>query len=101
MGPAQFIPSTWVGLEKRISRATGIVLPDPWIPRDAFFASSIYLSDLGAGKGTYDTEHKAAARYYAGGNWYRPSGQNYSSSVMEFAADYQEQIDIINKLASR
>ena len=101
MGPAQFIPSTWAGYEKRISNATGITIPDPWIPRDAFFASSIYLSDLGAGKGTYDTEHKAAARYYAGKNWYKPSGQNYGSSVMEFAADYQEQIDIINKLASR
>jgi len=101
MGPAQFIPSTWAGYEKRISNATGITIPDPWIPRDAFFASSIYLSDLGAGKGTYDTEHKAAARYYAGKNWYKPSGQNYGSSVMEFAADYQEQIDIINKLARR
>jgi len=101
MGPAQFIPSTWISFEKRISNATGITIPDPWIPRDAFFASSIYLSDLGAGKGTYDTEHKAAARYYAGKNWYKPSGQNYGSSVMEFAADYQEQIDIINKLARR
>ena len=101
MGPAQFIPSTWISFEKRISNATGVITPDPWIPRDAFFASSIYLSDLGAGKGTYDTEHKAAARYYAGKNWYKPSGQNYGSSVMEFAADYQEQIDIINKLASR
>ncbi len=101
MGPAQFIPSTWAGYEKRISSATGITIPDPWIPRDAFFASSIYLSDLGAGKRTYDAEHKAAAKYYAGKNWYKPSGQNYGSSVMEFAADYQEQIDIINKMASR
>ena len=100
MGPSQFIPSTWISYEKIISSATGVITPDPWIPRDAFFASSIYLSDLGAGKGAYNAEHTAAAKYYAGVRWARPSGQNYGSSVMEFAAEYQEQIDIINKLAS-
>ncbi|MEK7070103.1 MAG: hypothetical protein AAB962_03555, partial [Patescibacteria group bacterium] len=101
MGPSQFIPSTWISYEKIISSATGVITPDPWIPRDAFFASSIYLSDLGAGKGEYNAEHTAAAKYYAGGRWAKLSGQNYGSSVMEFAAEYQEQIDIINKMASR
>ena len=97
MGPSQFIPSTWVGLEKRISRATGITIPDPWIPRDAFFASSIYLSDLGADIGTYNAEHKAAARYYAGRNWYKPKGQNYGLSVMKHAQNIQENmIDPLN-----
>ncbi|MEK7069897.1 MAG: lytic murein transglycosylase, partial [Patescibacteria group bacterium] len=97
MGPAQFIPSTWVGLEKRISKATGVSTPDPWMPRDAFFASSIYLSDLGADVGTYNTEHKAASKYYAGVNWNKTAGQNYGSSVMKHALNIQENmIDPLN-----
>ena len=97
MGPAQFIPSTWVGLEKRISKATGVSTPDPWMPRDAFFASSVYLSDLGADVGTYNTEHKAASKYYAGVNWNKTAGQNYGSSVMKYALNIQENmIDPLN-----
>ena len=97
MGPSQFIPSTWVGLEKRISKATGVAIPDPWMPRDAFFASSVYLSDLGADVGTYNTEHKAAAKYYAGSNWSKSAGQNYGSSVMKHAQNIQENmIDPLN-----
>src|SRR3989344_558920 len=48
MGPAQFIPSTWMLFKDRIARALGISLPNPWNPQDAFMASSLYLGDLGA-----------------------------------------------------
>ncbi|HBB56870.1 TPA: hypothetical protein DEW47_02245 [Patescibacteria group bacterium] len=97
MGPSQFIPSTWNIYEKKISAATGVVIPDPWIPRDAFFASAIYLADLGAGKGTYNAEHEAAARYYAGGGWYKASGQGYGTSVLRHAQNIQENmIDPLN-----
>ncbi|RJQ30889.1 hypothetical protein C4572_03380 [Candidatus Parcubacteria bacterium] len=97
MGPSQFIPSTWNSYERRISAATGAAIPDPWIPRDAFFASAIYLADLGADNGSYAAEHEAAARYYAGGNWYKASGQNYGSSVMKHAQNIQEKmIDPLN-----
>lgn len=89
MGPAQFIPSTWANLESRIAQAAGVSLPDPWIPRDAFFASGIYLSDLGASGGGYTAEHTAAAKYYAGNNW-RTLGQSYANSVMKHAQNIQE-----------
>ena len=69
MGPAQFIPSTWVGLEKRISKATGVSTPDPWMPRDAFFASSIYLSDLGRMSEHIIPNTRRRQKYYAGSNW--------------------------------
>jgi hypothetical protein len=67
MGPAQFIASTWVLFEDRITSALGISgIPDPWNPSHAFMASSIYLGDLGAANGTYSGERNAACRYYSG-----------------------------------
>lgn len=67
MGPAQFIASTWVLFEDRISKALGISgIPDPWNPAHAFMASSMYLGDLGAYTGTYSAERNAACRYYSG-----------------------------------
>src|SRR5438876_208633 len=46
MGPAQFIPSTWKLLANRIKDALGYE-GNPWVPRDAFMASALFLSDLG------------------------------------------------------
>ncbi|MDO8594893.1 MAG: lytic murein transglycosylase [bacterium] len=89
MGPSQFIPSTWASYEKRIASAAGVSVPDPWIPHDAFFASSLYLADLGADAGGYSAEHTAAAKYYAGGAW-RTRGQSYANSVMKIAQSIQE-----------
>lgn len=67
MGPAQFIASTWVLFEDRISSALGISgIPDPWNPSHAFMASSIYLGDLGASNATYSSERNAACKYYSG-----------------------------------
>ncbi len=96
MGPSQFIPSTWVGLEKRIAKAIGVVTPDPWIPRDAFYASAFYLADLGASSGTYTGESQAAAKYYAGSAW-KTRGKNYAASVMKHASNIQtNMIDPLN-----
>ena len=89
MGPSQFIPSTWVGMEQRIARMAGVSIPDPWIPHDAFFASGIYLSDLGADALGYTAEYTAAAKYYAGSAW-KTRGKSYALSVMAHADDIQE-----------
>jgi membrane-bound lytic murein transglycosylase B len=89
MGPSQFIPSTWAGLESRIAKMAGVSIPDPWIPHDAFFASGIYLADLGAGAGGYTAESTAAAKYYAGSAW-KTRGKSYALSVMSHADDIQE-----------
>ncbi|HEX5774387.1 MAG TPA: lytic murein transglycosylase [Candidatus Paceibacterota bacterium] len=95
MGPTQFIPSTWAGYENRIKSALGVAASDPWNPLHAITATGLYLADLGAGAQTYDAEHRAAAQYYAGGNW-ATSGQGYASSVMSKAANFQHDIDIIS-----
>ncbi len=56
MGPAQFIPSTWIGYESRVTKLTGRSPANPWNVTDAFAAASLYLVDKGADKKTYDAE---------------------------------------------
>lgn len=95
MGPAQFIPSTWAAYENRIAKATGNNPPSPWNPKDAFAASALYLSDLGAREGTYTAERRAALKYYAGSNWSNPKNAFYGNQVMELVATYEQQIKIL------
>ena len=95
MGPAQFIPSTWVGMKSAVSKVTGNNPPSPWDTRDAFTASGLYLRDLGADGATYTTERKAALKYYAGGNWSLAKNAFYGNEVMAIATKYQKQIDIL------
>ncbi len=90
MGPSQFIPSTWVAYQNKIAIAAGVAVPDPWIPHDAFFATALYLDDLGASAGGYSAESTAAAKYYAGSNWKKTAGQNYAASVMKTTQNIQE-----------
>lgn len=89
MGPAQFIPTTWLEYAPRIRAATGAT-PDPWEPSHAFMASSLYLSDLGAGAGTYTAERTAALKYYAGSNWNNPKNAFYGDQVMNKVQDIQQ-----------
>ena len=91
MGPAQFIPSTWQLLKNRIASLLGINTPDPWYARDAFMASAIYLTDLGAKGDSYTSERNAACRYYSGRSCdsKRPANSFYGDSVMKKAANIQ------------
>lgn len=96
MGPAQFIPSTWVLYEARIAKATGHNPPNPWDPSDAFMASAILLMDNGADKGTFAAERLAALRYLAGWtNATKKAYAFYGDDVMDLAAKYQKLIDIL------
>lgn len=97
MGPAQFIPSTWVLYEGRIAQATGHTPPNPWDAGDAFMAAAILLADNGADRGTRSAERLAALRYLAGWkNASKPAYAFYGDEVMEFADKYQGQIDILS-----
>lgn len=123
MGPAQFIPSTWICFagytntatgkcgpsggswagpwqynesKDRIGKRTGTNPPNPWEPKDAFFAAALLLMDNGADKGTYQAEFRAAMCYLAGcANASKKSLQFYGDDVMGFAAKYQNQINIL------
>ena len=95
MGPAQFIPSTWVSYENRVAKTLGKQYANPWEPLDAFVASAIYLKDLGAAGGGLSAEKIAAAKYFAGGNW-ESLGMGYARQVLDKAYEYQKLIDIIS-----
>ena len=97
MGPAQFMPSTWLLYQSAIARYTGHNPPNPWDPEDAFMAAALLLKDNGAAAGGYYAERRAALRYLAGGNWKKPSYAFYGDDVMELAAKYQRMIDTIRQ----
>ncbi|MBI5078245.1 MAG: hypothetical protein HZB11_02715 [Candidatus Yonathbacteria bacterium] len=97
MGPSQFIPSTWLMYEERIAALSGSNPPNPWLPRDAIFATALLLKDNGADKGTRAADRLAALRYLAGWkNAQKKSVAFYGTQVMGYADDYQKQIDILN-----
>lgn len=97
MGPTQFLPSTWEGYESRIQSALGITATNPWDAQQAIVTTALYLQDQGAVGGSYPVEHTSAARYYAGGNWQGAPGQGYANQVMQKAASFQNNIDIIEE----
>lgn len=98
MGPAQFIPSTWILYEDRVAQLTGHNPANPWDPEDAFMASAILLEDNGADKGTYVAERLAALRYFAGWtNATKSAYAFYGDDVMSLAAKYQGLIDILER----
>ena len=78
MGPAQFIPSTWMAYKDKVSKITGNNPANPWDVRDAFTASSSYLRDLGARQ----NEWRAAMRYFSGNTWSK-SEESYGNLVIE------------------
>ena len=95
MGPAQFIPSTWVLYKGRLSAILGRA-GDPWNIRDSFLASALYLSDYGAKTKTQDGEWKAAMIYFSG------STKNsafywYADNVLKIAAGFEKDIETIEK----
>lgn len=98
MGPAQFIPSTWTSYQVRIAKLAGHpgVQANPWNNLDAFTAIALYMTDLGATAKTYAAEHTAALHYFAGSSWNNPAFSFYGDSVMQYTAEFQQQIDILN-----
>ncbi|MBI2038392.1 MAG: lytic murein transglycosylase [Candidatus Nealsonbacteria bacterium] len=94
MGPAQFIPATWLGYRDRIRSITGKT-PDPWNIRDAFLAAALYLSDYGAKSQTANQEWRAAMIYFSGSTNTRY--RFYGDSVAAIARQYAEDIKSLNQ----
>ena len=92
MGPAQFIPSTWMIYRDKLKEITGRPA-DPWNIKDAFLAAALYLADYGAAKKTYNAEWRAAMIYFSGST--NPRYSFYGNSVMKIAAGYEADIKAI------
>lgn len=94
MGPAQFIPSTWMLLKPRLD-ASLQRSADPWSIKDAFLASAFYLADGGATAQTYNAEWCAAQKYFSGrcSTRYR----FYGDSVMSIATRYERDIQLLEE----
>ncbi len=89
MGPAQFIPSTWLGYKDQVAAITG-KSANPWDFNDAFLAAAIKLKAGGA-LDANNGEWKAAMRYFSGGTNTRY--RFYGDNVIKLAAQYQNDIN--------
>ena len=89
MGPAQFIPSTWMGYKDKVSAMTGKSPANPWDIRDAFMAAALLLKNNGAND-TKDGQWKAAMRYFSGGT--NTKYRFYGDNVLTLTAKYEQDI---------
>lgn len=108
MGTAQFIPSTWALYETEISRITGASVPSPWNNAHAFVATALYLKDAYNSSGcreyanqipaqaTMLRERCAAAKYYAGGSWYKYRFL-YGDAIVTRANGFEQDIQVLSQ----
>ena len=94
MGPAQFIPTTWMIYKDKIAKITGQAA-NPWSIKDSFLAAALYLADYGAAKQIYNAEWKAAMIYFSGTTNTRY--RFYGDSVMAIATNYAKDIETLEK----
>ena len=66
MGPAQFLPTTWLRFSDRVAELTGHNPPNPWNAEDAFQAAAVFLAQAGASSQTDKGEIAAAKTYISG-----------------------------------
>lgn len=94
MGPAQFIPSTWIAYKPRLDDMLGRP-GDPWNISDAFMAAALYLGDAGARAQTYQAEWRAAMVYFSGST--NPRYSFYGDSVMAIVKQYEEDVKALDE----
>lgn len=95
MGPAQFIPSTWVRYKSGVASITGHDTPNPWAADDSITAMSLFLRDGGASAGTYTAERNAACIYFSGRTCTSGWVGTYGNQIMAKAASIQQNIDFL------
>jgi membrane-bound lytic murein transglycosylase B len=99
MGPSQFQPSTWIGIESRVASLLGVSLANPFRPKDAIFATALFLKDLGASTQAYSDEQNAACRYNSGRKCASAPAfsKAYGKNIMSLAVGIQADIDYLQQ----
>ena len=93
MGPAQFIPSTWVAYAAQVASLVGRTVANPWNIEDAFTAAAVKLARGGATSKTRAGEVAASKAYYCGNSKSTNSGCiNYANSVQRKAAEIEKSL---------
>ncbi len=93
LGPAQFLPTTWLGYEEQVARITGHNPPNPWNVEDAFTASAVKLARGGANAKTKTGETRAAKAYISGNPSCTSSICNYyANAVLRKAAQIEQNL---------
>jgi peptidoglycan hydrolase CwlO-like protein len=91
MGPAQFLPGTWLGWEPKIITLTGHQTPSPWGIEDSFTAAALKLYNDGALAKTTAGELKAAKAYISGNpNCSKSICNYYANLAIDKAAEIEE-----------
>ncbi len=90
MGPAQFLPSTWMHYKEKIEGITGKKPADPWNIRDAFLAAGLFLKEYGASSQKSNDEWRAAMIYFSGST--NTKYRFYGDSVLSIADKYEDDI---------
>jgi len=89
MGPAQFMPSTWMGYKNKVENTTGESPANPWDLKDSLVAMGLKLAAVnGVTSGKREAWAKAAGMYLAGGNWENYSW--YGDRVLAYADGFKK-----------
>ena len=93
MGPAQFIPSTWVAYAAEVSQLTNHNPANPWSIEDAFMAVAVKLARGGATGQNRTSEVAASKAYYSGNSRCSTAPCNsYANSVQRKAAEIEQNL---------
>ena len=84
MGPAQFIPTTWLLFNGRVAEIVGRSIASPWVVEDSFTAAGLFLADSGA-KSKTKTGEIAAARTYISGRPNCPASGSARYACISYA----------------
>lgn len=94
MGPAQFLPNTWLAYENEVARLTGHNPPSPWNIEDAFTAAAVKLARQGAAQKTRAGEIAAAKAYIGGSPSCSKSICNfYANTVLDKAREIEKDLE--------
>ncbi|MBD3244786.1 MAG: hypothetical protein GF335_02220 [Candidatus Moranbacteria bacterium] len=90
MGPAQFMPTTWLGYKDQVKAITGQTA-NPWNLNHALVAMALKVAKIdGVTDHDREAEFKAANIYLAGSNWENYTW--YGDRVLKYADAFEQKI---------